>query len=50
MNFTRNAGGSIPGPRSRALLESLRRRESRNVTAIADVFPVVWERAENAIV
>ncbi|HEY1428440.1 MAG TPA: aspartate aminotransferase family protein [Candidatus Tumulicola sp.] len=42
--------GPIPGPHSRALLESLARSESRNVTAISDEFPVVWERAENAAV
>jgi 4-aminobutyrate aminotransferase-like enzyme len=40
----------IPGPRSRALLESLRERESRNVTAIADDFPVVWQSASGAFV
>jgi 4-aminobutyrate aminotransferase-like enzyme len=36
----------IPGPRSRALAEKLRRFESRNVTYLADDFPVFWERAE----
>ena len=37
---------SIPGPRSRALAERLRRYESRNVTYLAEDFPVFWERAE----
>src|SRR6187402_1617662 len=36
---------SIPGPRSLALAEKLRRYESRNVTYLADDFPVFWERA-----
>jgi 4-aminobutyrate aminotransferase-like enzyme len=40
----------VPGPRSRALLESLRERESRNVTAIAHDFPVVWQSASGALV
>ena len=35
----------IPGPRSRELAETLRRYESRNVTYLADDFPVFWERA-----
>lgn len=35
----------IPGPRSRALAEKVRRFESRNVTYLADDFPVFWERA-----
>ena len=37
---------SIPGPRSLALAEKLRRHESRNVTFLADDFPVFWQRAE----
>ncbi len=40
----------VPGPRSRALLVSLRERESRNVTAIADDFPVVWQSASGAFI
>lgn len=36
----------IPGPRSRALAETLRRYESRNVTYLADDWPIFWERAE----
>src|SRR5687768_5834981 len=36
----------IPGPRSRELAGTLRRYESRNVTYIADDFPVFWQRAE----
>ncbi|MEO8206786.1 MAG: aspartate aminotransferase family protein [Chthoniobacterales bacterium] len=37
---------AIPGPRSHALAESLRRYESRNVTYLDTDFPVFWERAE----
>ena len=37
---------SVPGPRSRELAESLRRCESRNVTFLAEDFPIFWERAE----
>lgn len=36
----------IPGPRSRELAAKLRRFESRNVTCLADDWPVFWERAE----
>ena len=36
----------IPGPRSLALAAKLRRHESRNVTFLADDFPVFWQRAE----
>jgi len=36
----------IPGPRSRALAERLRRVESRNVTLVSADWPVFWERAE----
>lgn len=36
---------AIPGPASRALAERLRACESRNVTYLADDFPVFWERA-----
>lgn len=34
-----------PGPASRALAERLRRVESRNVTMVADDWPVFWSRA-----
>ena len=37
---------SIPGPRSRELAAKLRAHESRNVTFIADDWPVFWQRAE----
>lgn len=37
---------AIPGPRSRALAERLRRVESRNVTMVSSDWPVFWERAE----
>lgn len=36
---------AIPGPRSRACAEKLRRYEGRNITWLADDFPVFWERA-----
>ena len=36
---------AIPGPRSRALAEELRRHESRNVTFLADDWPIFWQRA-----
>jgi acetylornithine/succinyldiaminopimelate/putrescine aminotransferase len=36
----------IPGPRSRELAEKLRRCESRNVTFVADHWPVFWERGD----
>ncbi|MEQ1860143.1 MAG: aspartate aminotransferase family protein [Chthoniobacteraceae bacterium] len=35
----------IPGPRSRSLAAKLRRFESRNVTFVADGWPVFWQRA-----
>ncbi|MEO8352900.1 MAG: aminotransferase class III-fold pyridoxal phosphate-dependent enzyme, partial [Chthoniobacteraceae bacterium] len=35
----------IPGPRSRELAQRLRRCESRNVTFLADDWPIFWERA-----
>lgn len=35
----------IPGPRSRALADSLRRYESRNITYVDAEFPIFWERA-----
>lgn len=37
-----------PGPASRALAERLRRVESRNVTWLADDFPVFWTEARGA--
>jgi 4-aminobutyrate aminotransferase-like enzyme len=37
---------SIPGPRSRELAARLRRHESRNVTYLAQDFPIFWQRAE----
>ena len=36
----------IPGPRSRELAVKLRAHESRNVTFIADDWPVFWQRAK----
>ncbi len=36
----------IPGPRSRELAAKLRAHESRNVTFLADDWPVFWRRAE----
>ncbi len=36
---------AIPGPRSRALAGRLRQVESRNVTLVAERWPVFWERA-----
>lgn len=35
----------IPGPKSRALAQKLRRYESRNITYLSDGFPVFWQRA-----
>ena len=40
----------IPGPRSQALAEDLRRVESPNVTYLAGDFPVFWDRAEGCLV
>ncbi|MBV8725116.1 MAG: aspartate aminotransferase family protein [Candidatus Eremiobacteraeota bacterium] len=42
--------GAIPGPRSRDLLTRLHRRESPNLTYADDAFPVVWDRAQGALV
>jgi 4-aminobutyrate aminotransferase-like enzyme len=42
--------GAIPGARTRALHEPLRAHESRNVTYLADEFPVFWESASGATV
>lgn len=36
---------AVPGPRSHALADRLRAVESRNVTWLADDFPVFWEEA-----
>ena len=36
---------AIPGPRSREWAAKLHRYESRNVTYVADDFPIFWERA-----
>lgn len=40
----------IPGPRSRELAAKLRRHESRNVTFLAEDWPIFWERAEGSSV
>ncbi len=45
-----NVRGPIPGKRSTELLARLRLHESRNVTAIEEHFPVVWESALGSIV
>jgi len=37
--------GEVPGPRSRRLAGELREVESRNVTHVAEGWPVFWERA-----
>lgn len=42
--------GSIPGPRTRELGAFLRTYESRNVTYLAEDFPVFWESARGATV
>lgn len=47
---TRAPRGPIPGPRSQALTATLRRFESRNVTYLADDFPIFWESARDATV
>src|SRR5258707_11754366 len=36
----------IPGPRSRACAEKLSRFEAREVTWLAEDFPVFWDRAD----
>ena len=36
----------IPGPRSRSLAQELKRYECRNVTFVADDWPVFWKRAQ----
>lgn len=40
----------VPGPRSLALADTLRRVESPNVTYLAPDFPVFWEKAEGCLV
>lgn len=42
--------GAVPGKRSRRLLQTLRRYESRNVTYVGDDFPIVWESASGSTV
>jgi 4-aminobutyrate aminotransferase/(S)-3-amino-2-methylpropionate transaminase len=39
---------AVPGPESRALAHRLSLSESRNVTLLADDFPVFWEAAKGA--
>jgi 4-aminobutyrate aminotransferase-like enzyme len=41
---------TVPGPRSAALARKLRRYEQRNVTYLADDFPIFWESAHDATV
>ena len=41
---------STPEPRSAALAQQLRVYEQRNVTFLADDFPMFWESARDAIV
>jgi 4-aminobutyrate aminotransferase-like enzyme len=36
----------IPGPKSRELAGLLSKYENRNVTLLAETFPIIWERAE----
>ncbi|MES2308498.1 MAG: aspartate aminotransferase family protein [Verrucomicrobiota bacterium] len=38
----------IPGPRSLALAEKLRRYECRNTTFVSSEFPIFWEKAHGA--
>lgn len=40
----------IPGPQSAALAKRLREYEQRNVTFLADDFPIFWDSAEGSIV
>ena len=37
---------SIPGPKSRKLAELLKKYENRNVTYLAQTFPIIWQRAD----
>lgn len=48
-DFT-STNGPIPGANSARLAELLQRYESRNVTYLADDFPVFWESADGALV
>ena len=41
---------AIPGPRSLALAEALKARETRGVTYLADDFPVFWRSGNGALV
>ena len=41
---------SVPGPRSAGLAKRLREREERNVTFLAEDFPIFWESASGATV
>jgi 4-aminobutyrate aminotransferase-like enzyme len=41
---------AIPGPRSLALAQRLRRVETHNVTYLSETWPVFWERADGASV
>ena len=41
---------AIPGPRSLALAEALKARETRGVTYLADDFPVFWRSGDGALV
>jgi 4-aminobutyrate aminotransferase-like enzyme len=38
----------IPGPKSRELAGLLGKYENRNVTLVAETFPIIWQRAEGA--
>ncbi len=40
----------IPGPRSRALAEAMRRTEARGVTFVSSQWPIFWESANGALV
>ena len=39
---------AVPGPRSEELAARLARVESRNVTCLAPIGPIFWERASGA--
>jgi 4-aminobutyrate aminotransferase-like enzyme len=41
---------AIPGPRSLALAERLRRVETHNVTYLSESWPIFWERADGSAV
>lgn len=40
----------VPGPRSLALAEELRKYESHNVTFVGEGWPIFWDRAEGSLV